>query len=112
MVKLSSTRLVVAVGGLALSLTTGVGVASADPGLSSAINTTCSYSQAMAALNAQAPEAANDLSASPLAQTWLRTFLASPAGQRQQMVQQANSIPAVQQYVGLAVQIANTCHDY
>lgn len=110
MVKVS--RLVVAAGALALSLTTGAGLAAADPDLSSAINTTCSYSQAMAALRAQAPDAANELSASPLAQAWVRSFLASPPGQRQQMVQQANNIPAAQQYLGLAVQIANTCGNY
>ncbi|MGA8125027.1 MAG: hemophore-related protein, partial [Mycobacterium sp.] len=43
MATLSLTRLAVAVCGLALSLTAGAGVASADPDLGPAINTTCSY---------------------------------------------------------------------
>src|SRR5882724_2403687 len=74
MVTLLATRLAVAVGGLALSLTAGAGVAFADP-LDPAINTTCSYPQAVAALNAQSPAAANQFNASPTAQAWMRTFL-------------------------------------
>jgi hemophore-related protein len=112
MVKLSSTGLVVAVGSLALSFTAGAGVASADPGVDTVINTTCSYSQAVAALNAQSPDAASQFSATPAAQSWLQTFLASPAGQRQLMVQQVQSIPGAQGYVGLVLQVANTCGNY
>jgi hypothetical protein len=55
MFNVSWTRLVIAVGGIALSLTTGAGVASADPDLGPLINTTCTYPQAVAALNAQSP---------------------------------------------------------
>jgi hypothetical protein len=57
MVTLSMTRLAVAVGGLTLSLAAGAGEAIADP-LDAAINTTCSYSQAVAALNALSPATA------------------------------------------------------
>ena len=112
MVELTSTKLFVAVGGLALSLTTGVGVASADPDISPLINTTCSYSQAMAALKTQAPDAASQLSAEPVAQAWLQTLLGSPAGQRQQMIEQVQTIGAVRPYVGLALQVADTCQNY
>ena len=52
MVKLSLIRPAVAVAGLALSVTFGAGVASADPDLGPIINTTCSYPQVIAALNA------------------------------------------------------------
>jgi hemophore-related protein len=112
MVKLTSTRLSVAVGSVALALTGGAAVASADPGLDAVINTTCSYPQAVAALNAQSPEAAQQFVAAPAAQSWLRTFLASPVGQRQQMAQQAQALPGAQQYFGLVVQVANTCNNY
>ena len=78
MLKLSSTRLIVAGGGLALSLAIATGVASADPDLGPLVNTTCTYPQAMAALNAQSPAAAQEFSASPTAQAWLRTFLGAP----------------------------------
>ena len=111
MVNLSSTKLVVAIGGLALSLITGIGVASADPDLSPLISTTCTYSQAIAALNAQSPDAAAAFSASPVAQVWLRSFLAAPADQRQRMLQLLQGGRA-QQYLGAALQAANTCDNY
>jgi hemophore-related protein len=112
MFTLSLTRLAVAVGGLALSLTAGAGVASAGPDLGPAINTTCSYSQVAAALNAQDPAAAAQFNASPMAQGYLRQFLASPPGQRQQMLQEAQGQPGAAQYVGTVVQLANTCNNY
>jgi hemophore-related protein len=111
MVTLSMTRLAVAVGGLTLSLAAGAGEAIADP-LDAAINTTCSYSQAVAALNALSPATAKEFNASPAAQAWMRTFFAAPVDQRQQMAQEAQSVPGAQQYVGLVVQIANTCNNY
>ena len=111
MVNLSSTKLVVAIGGLALSWITGIGVASADPDLSPLISTTCTYSQAIAALNAQSPDAAAAFSASPVAQVWLRSFLAAPADQRQRMLQLLQGGRA-QQYLGAALQAANTCNNY
>ena len=77
----SLTRLATAVGGLALSLTAGAGVASADP-LDSVVNTTCDYSQVVSALNAQDPAAAGQFNASPQTQDELRTFLAAPPDQR------------------------------
>lgn len=46
MTKRSLTTLAVAVGSLTL-LTVGAGVASADPRLDSAVNTTCTYPQVM-----------------------------------------------------------------
>jgi hemophore-related protein len=112
MVTLSSTRLASAVGGMALSLTAGVGVVSADPDLGPVVNTTCNYSQVLAAMNTQFPPAAAQFNANPLAQLWLQSFLASPPAQRQQMLQDANSTPEAAQYVGLFAPVANTCTNY
>ena len=112
MVNLSSTKLVAAIGGLLLSSAAGIGVASAEPDLSPLINTTCSYSQAIAALNAQSPDAAAAFSASPVAQVWLRSFLASSLDQRQRMLQSLQGSRTAQQYVGVALQAANTCNNY
>jgi hemophore-related protein len=112
MIKLSLTRLAVAVGSLALSLTAGAGVASADPDLGPIVNTTCSYPQAVSALNAQDPEVAAAFNASPMAQSALRQFLASPPSQRLQMAQQMESSPRAQQYLGVIQQIAATCNNY
>ena len=115
MVTLSLTRLVAAVGTLALSLTRG-GAASADPDLRPVINTTCNYSQVVSALNAQSPAAASQLNASPTAQAVLRGFLDSSPDQRQQIVEELRSKPESQQYfqlyVGFVVQVANTCNNF
>jgi hemophore-related protein len=108
MIKVSLTRLAVAVGGLALSLTAGAGVASADPDLGPIINTTCTYPQAVAALNAQDPATAAQFNASPIAQSSLRQFLAAPPNQRQQMAQQLVGSP----YLGVIQQVAATCNNY
>ena len=51
MMRLSLTKLATAVGGAAIALTAGAGIASADP-LDPVINTTCNYGQVMAALRA------------------------------------------------------------
>jgi hemophore-related protein len=112
MVKLSSARLRAAVGGLALSLAAGSGIASADPDPGPLINTTCTYSQAMAALNAQSPDVAGQLASSPVAQSWLRSFLASPVDQRQRMIQSVQSLPGAAQYTGVVLAVANTCNNY
>lgn len=116
MVARSLTRVVAAVGALALPLVAGAGGASADPDLSPIIHTTCNYSQVMSALNTKSPLAAAQLSASPTAQAELRGFLASSPDQRQQIADELESRPQtqpfVQQYVGLVLQVANTCNNY
>jgi hemophore-related protein len=112
MVTPSFTRLAAAVGALGLSLVAGAGIASADPGLDAAINTTCSYPQVVGALNAQSPAAAAKFNSSPMAQGWLRSFLASPPPQRAQMAQQAEGMPGAAQYIGLIGQIATTCNNF
>jgi hemophore-related protein len=112
MLNVSWTKLVITMGGIALSLSTGVAVASAQPDLGPLINTTCTYPQAVAALNAENPAAAQDLSDSPVAQTWLQTFLGSPPDQRQSMAQQVQGVPAVQRYVGVVAQVAGSCSRY
>jgi hemophore-related protein len=112
MVTRSFTRLAVAASGLALSLLAGAGIASADPAIDSAINTTCSYPQVVAALNAQSPAAAAKFNNSAMAQGWLRSFLSSPPPQRAQMAQQAEGMPGAAQYIGLIGQIAGTCNNF
>jgi hemophore-related protein len=112
MITTSSTRLALAVGGLALSLTAGVGTAAADPDLSPAINTTCDYSQVVAAMNAQSPAAASQFNETPMAQVFLQRFLASPPPQRQEMLQQAQAIPEAASFVSLVQPLANTCKNY
>ncbi len=111
MVRLSLKRLAAAVGGLTLALTAGAGVASADP-MDGVINTTCNYGQVMAALNATDPGAAAQFNQSPMAQGYLRQFLASPPPRRAQMAQQMQAMPQAAAYVGLVQQVAGICNNY
>jgi hemophore-related protein len=112
MFTLSLTRLVAAVGGLALSLTAGAPGASAEPGSEAAVNTTCSYPQVVAAINAQSPSAGEQLNSTPIAQSFLQNFLASPPSERQQMLEEVKSVPEASQFIGLIQPVANTCHNY
>ncbi|KZS63617.1 hemophore-related protein [Mycobacterium ostraviense] len=109
--RLSLKGLTVAAGALALSLTAGAGVASADP-LDAVINTTCNYGQVMAALNATDPGAAAQFSASPIAQGWLHSFLAAAPPRRAQMAAQVQAMPGAAQYVGLVESVAASCNNY
>ena len=66
----------------------------------------------MAALNAQSPDLANQLNSSPMAQSSLQRFLASPPDLRQQTVQQLQSTRWGRQYAGALLQVADTCNNY
>lgn len=111
--EMSSTKsLIIGSSGLLVSLAVGGGIATAAPDLSGLITSTCTYPQVMAALSAQSPEVANDLSTSPLASSWLQELVATPSDQRQQMVAQVQDMPALQEYAELIPQVAATCNSY
>jgi hemophore-related protein len=112
MVKQISATLASAAGALALALTAGSGVASADPDLTPLVETTCTYSQAEAALNNLSQEAADEFYAHPAAQSWLQAFLGASTDQRWQMVGTAQNIPALQSYTQLGLSMAGTCKKY
>ena len=114
MIKLPLSRLAVAVGGLALSLTAGVGVASADPDLGSAVNSTCTYSQFVAALNAQNPMYGSALNSSPQMQGDLQTFLAERPGseRRQRFAKNVSNNPANQQLLPILQTAFDTCNNF
>jgi hemophore-related protein len=111
MIRSPLTGLAAAAAALALSLTVSPG-ASADPDMGPIVNTTCNYSQVMAALNAQDPAAAGKFNSSPIAQSYLRQFLAAAPPQRQAMAQQAMSTPGAAQQFGLVQQVAATCNNF
>jgi len=108
---LSTTKLIVATGGVALALSAGAGIASAAPE-DAIINSTCTYPQVMAALNAQDPALANQLATYPPANSWLQGLIAAPPDQRRVLVAQAKAVPAVQQYTGVITAVANTCNNF
>lgn len=106
------TRLAAASGAAALALTGGLAAASADPGTDPAVNTTCSYSQVVSAMNAQSPGVAAQFNASPAAQSWLQNFLAAPPPQRQHLVDEAQGSPDAAQYFALFGPLADSCDNY
>lgn len=112
MAALSLTKIAVAAGSLALSLSAGAGFASATPDLGPIINTTCNYSQVNAALRAENPAAADEFASAPDAQNMLRVFLSSPPAKRQQLVNMIQGMPEAQQYIGTITQVAGSCNNY
>jgi len=106
------TKIAAAGGGAALALTVGLTPASADPDTDPAVNTTCSYSQVVAAMTDQSPGIAAQFNATPAAQSWLQDFLAAPTPQRQQMVDEAQGSPDAAQYVALFGPLASSCERY
>jgi hemophore-related protein len=111
MVRLSLTRLAAVVGGVTFALTAGAGIASADP-LDPIINTTCNYGQVIAALNASDPATAAQLNQSPMAQSYIRQFLAAPPSRRAQMAAQVQGMPSAAQYFNDIQQVAVTCNNF
>lgn len=112
MIKMSLSKLAVGIGGLALAATAGAGVASADPNLDPMVNSTCTYGQVMAALNAQNPMYASFFSSSPEQSAGLRQFLASSPDQRLVQAQAIASNPGNAQYFPVIQQVFNTCNNY
>lgn len=108
----SLTKLAVAAGCLALSLSAGAGLAAAGPDLGPFIHTTCTYQQVTLALNSVNPAAAADFADSPGAQSWLQTFLSATPNQRQHIAAQIEAMPGAQQYVDTMMKVVDTCKDY
>ncbi|WP_280831050.1 hemophore-related protein [Mycolicibacterium frederiksbergense] len=112
MFRLSLTRLAAGIGGLALSLTAGAGIASAGPNLDSAVNTTCTYPQLVSALNAQDPQVGKAFDQSPILQRGLREFLADAPAKRVRTAQDVANAPMFQPYLGTIEQAFNTCNNF
>lgn len=108
MIKLTPKKLVVAIGGAAVMMTAGTGIASADP----IVDTTCTYPQVVAALNAQDPVLGQKFAASPLLQSELQSFLAAPRDVRQAKVVKYQSSPTISKYFGPITAIAGTCNNF
>lgn len=103
-------KLALGVGAVAIALPTA-GIANAAP-FDAVVNTTCTYEQVVAALNAQQPAAAQDFNTSPIVQGIVRNFLASGPVERRNTVNQLQANPMAQQYFGTISSIASTCNNY
>ncbi|MFZ0835644.1 MAG: hemophore-related protein [Mycobacterium sp.] len=113
MMKPLLVKLALGAGGLALALSAGAGMASADPNLDPIVNSTCTYPQVISALNAQSPQTARVLNSAPQVQAGLQDFLAAPRDQRLVMAQQIQSNPGgLGPYLGVIQNVFSVCNNY
>jgi hemophore-related protein len=122
MVTPSLTRLAAVACGLALSLTTAPGVASATPDEGSIvnnsllINTTCSYRQVASAIAARSPADYSRFTASPVAEQYVRAFVQATPDERQPLVESTMTTreawPSREALVEFLLPAVNTCHSY
>jgi hemophore-related protein len=107
-----STKLAVALGGVAVSLAAATGIASADPGTDALVNSTCTYDQAVAAINAVNPGYAKEFNANPGAQALLKQFIGMSPEQRRGQLAAAQGTPLWAQYGAPIEQAAGVCANY
>lgn len=112
MTTLSFARLTAAVSALALSLAAGAGIASAQPEFEPMINTTCTYDQAMAAIHAENPMAAQYLDSSPPNLEFLRVFIGSTPDQRRSLIDQVRNNPGAAEAFPVIQQMFASCSKY
>ncbi|MGE2721085.1 hemophore-related protein [Mycolicibacterium celeriflavum] len=114
MFKRSLSALSIGLGGLAMSISAGTGIAIAAPDLGPAVNSTCTYPQFVAALNTENPEAAAGFNASPPDQSAIQRFLAAPpgSGDRLAMAQMVANNPGAAQAIPVLQQVFSVCNNY
>lgn len=107
-----TTKLAVCFGGLLVAAGTGAGIASAEPDVEAIVNSPCTYPQVIAALNAQNPGVAAQLTGNPMAVGWLQGLVnANPDGRRA-MIAQIQGYPELQTYAGTINSVASSCSRY
>jgi hemophore-related protein len=111
-VKLSSEKIAIAVGGLALSMTAGAGLALADPDYGPMVDSPCSYDQAMKAVHTENPMAAKYLDQSPPNLKFLQVFLNSSHDQRVDLLNQIKNNPGADQALPVFQQTLTSCTKY
>jgi hemophore-related protein len=108
----ATNKLIAGLCGVAASIVVGSGIASAAPNIDAIVNSTCTYPQVIAALDAQSPETAGELQSNGLATAWLQSLVAAPPDQRRQMIAQVQGIPQLQAYGPVIGQVAASCSKY
>ncbi|OMC34095.1 hypothetical protein A5740_10675 [Mycobacterium sp. GA-1841] len=110
--KLPYTKLAVAAAGVAMALSAGAGLASAEPDLGPMVDSPCTYDQAMKAVHAENPMAAQYLDQSPPNQQFLRVFLSSPRDERVNLLNKIKGNPGVDQALPVFTQMMTSCTKY
>jgi hemophore-related protein len=106
------TKVIAGCSGALMSVVASAGIASASPDVETIVNSTCTYPQVMAALQAQDPAAAGQLSSSPMAVGWLQQLVASPPDGRRGMIAQIQAYPQLNSYTGLINSVAGSCSNF
>jgi hemophore-related protein len=112
MMKTTMTKVAVAVGGLAVAVTAGAGIASAQPYVDTMVNSPCTYDQAIAAVNAENPTAAQYLMQSPPNLEFIRVFLSSDKDTRLSLLNQIKGNPGIDQALPVFTQMMSSCVNY
>lgn len=114
--KSASKRLAAAAGGAALFMTAGmglaVGTAAAEPDYGPMVDSPCTYDQAMAAVHAENPLAAQYLDQSPPNLEFLRVFLGSPRDDRVDLLNQIKNNEGAAQALPVFQATLTNCANY
>lgn len=110
--KLPLARLAVAVAGAGVLLSAGAGLSSAEPDLGPLVDSPCTYDQAIAAVHAENPMAAQYLDQSPPNLQFLRVFLSSPKDERVNLLNQIKNNQGADQALPVFKQMLTSCVKY
>lgn len=109
--KSSAKRIAAVLGGAAMSLTVGLGVAGADP-YDSMVDSPCTYDQAITAVHTENPMAAQYLDQSPPNLQFLQVFLSSPREKRVSLLNQIKGNQGAAQALPVFTQMLSSCSKY
>lgn len=110
--KLSSKKIAIMVGGLAVAASAGTASAWAEPDYGSMVNTTCTYDQAMTAVHTENPMAAQYLDQSPPNLQFLQVFLGSSHQERINLINQIKGNEGAAQALPVFQQTLTNCAKY
>ena len=109
---LSLVKIAATAGGIGVLLSAGTGLAVADPNLGPLVDSPCTYDQAMSAVHAENPMAAQYLDQSPPNLQFLQVFLSSPRQERVNLLNQIKNNPGAEQALPVFGQMLTSCVNY
>lgn len=105
-------KLAAGMGGLAIALSAGAGLAAAQPSYDSMVDSPCTYDQAMRAVHTENPMAAQYLDQSPPNLKFLQVFLSSPREERVSLLNQIKNNQGAAQALPVFQQTLTNCANY
>lgn len=107
-----TTKLAVTCGGLLIAAGAGSGIASAEPNIDALVNSTCTYPQVIAALQAEDPVVAREITSDGVKAGFLQSLISQSPEGRRASIQQFQGNPYLAQYTGTINAVAATCNNY